>query len=81
MARIAVDETRHAALSWEIDAWARVRLSAAARRRVRDAQIEAISLLLREVADSESASLRLLVGLPDGDEAVATASAVFTHLA
>jgi hypothetical protein len=81
MGAIAADETRHAALSWEIDAWSRDRLSAKAWQRVRRARREAISLLLRDVAVSEPAALRLPAGLPDGDEAAAMASALFARLA
>jgi hypothetical protein len=39
LAAIAVDETRHANLAWAVDAWARARLSPAARRRVDTARI------------------------------------------
>jgi hypothetical protein len=81
MGGIAADETRHAALSWAIDAWTRDRLSATARDRVLGARSEAISVLLREVAVGEPAALRLPAGLPEGDEAVAMASALFARLA
>jgi hypothetical protein len=80
MGPIAVDETRHAALSWEIDAWSRTRLSAAARRHVRDSRNEAVSFLLRDVAGGEPAALRVAAGLPSGREAVDMASALFTQL-
>ena len=78
---IAADETRHAALSWAIDAWSRDRVSKTARYRVRGARSEAISLLLCEVAVSETAELRLPAGLPDGDEAVDMASSLFARIA
>lgn len=81
MGTIAADETRHAALSWAIDAWSRHRLSKTVRHRVRGARTEAIGLLLREIAVSETASVRLPAGLPDGAEAVDTASALFARLA
>jgi hypothetical protein len=81
MGAIAADETRHAALSWEIDTWSRDRLSARARRRLRDARSETISLLLRAIAVTEPTALRLPAGLPDGDEAVVMASALFARLA
>lgn len=80
MGTIAADETRHAALSWAIDAWSRDRLSKSARHRVRSARSAAISLLLRDVALSETAALRLPAGLPDGTEAVDMASALFARV-
>jgi hypothetical protein len=81
MGTIAADETRHAALAWAIDAWSRHHLSETARHRVRGARTEAISLLLRDVAVSEAAAVRLPAGLPDGAEAVDAASALFARLA
>jgi hypothetical protein len=81
MGTIAADETRHAALSWAIDAWSCDRLSETARHRVRGARTEAIRLLLRDVAVSEAAAVRLPAGLPDGAEAVDTASTLFARLA
>jgi hypothetical protein len=81
MRTIAADETRHAALSWAIDAWSRDRLSKRARRRVCAARSEAISVLLRTVAVSEASALRLPAGLPDGTEAGNMASALFAHIA
>jgi hypothetical protein len=80
MGAIAPDETRHAALSWRIDSWSRGRLSAAARQRVDAARSEAISLLLKEIAVGDPTALRTRAGLPDAEEAVATASALFAHL-
>jgi hypothetical protein len=41
MAGIAVDESRHAALSWAIDGWARSRLGAAGGRELDEARAEA----------------------------------------
>jgi len=46
MAGIARDETRHAALAWEVDRWSQALLSPAAQRRVREARREAIEGLL-----------------------------------
>jgi hypothetical protein len=81
MGCIAADETRHAALSWAIDAWSRDGLPATALRRVRGARNDAIAHLLRDVAVEQPPALRLPAGLPDGDEAVAMASALFARLA
>jgi hypothetical protein len=81
MRDIAADETRHAALSWAVDAWALDRLPTAARRRTREARREAVDLLSRAVAITEPAALRIPAGLPDGQEAVRMASALFARLA
>ena len=48
-ARIAADETRHAALSWEVAAWADTRLDAPARARVAAARRRALRTLARRV--------------------------------
>ncbi|WP_233595239.1 MULTISPECIES: hypothetical protein [Corallococcus] len=50
MVRIAEDETRHAGLSWDIDQWARSRLSSQERDTLREAQRQAVALLRAEVA-------------------------------
>jgi hypothetical protein len=44
------------------------------------ARSEAISLLLKEIAVGDPTALRTRAGLPDAEEAVATASALFAHL-
>lgn len=65
MARIAEDEARHAALAWEIDAWARRRLDPAARARVDLARAEAARALVADAARERSMELTLDLGLPD----------------
>jgi hypothetical protein len=65
MAAIADDETRHAELAWAVDAWARTKLDAAARRRVREARAAAIAALADEVAVAPSPALAERLGLPD----------------
>jgi hypothetical protein len=50
MKRIAADEARHAQLSWDIDAWARGRLSPSQRARLDAAVGRAVRALAREVA-------------------------------
>jgi hypothetical protein len=67
MARIALDETRHAALSFAVADFLDGRLDAAARRRVREARAAAAAALLREMEDAPLATLRQAVGLPDTD--------------
>jgi hypothetical protein len=75
-ARIAEDETRHAELSWAIDAWARTQLSAddaedvvAARARARSA-IEGVAL------EVTSPLARELLGLPDRTQLRAIAAMI-----
>jgi hypothetical protein len=63
MGPIAVDESRHAALAWDVEEWAMARLSPQARRRIHDARQEAIGGLR---ANNHEASEELihLLGLP-----------------
>jgi hypothetical protein len=81
MAGIARDETRHAALSWAVDAWASERLAPAARRRVRAARHEAMErLLLGSPETTMTAPLRAQAGLPDPDEAARMMTALRAQL-
>jgi hypothetical protein len=68
MARIARDETRHAALAFQVNAWVKGRLSAAMRARVEGARQRALEEL---ASGSEEAplALRLALGLPTSQEA------------
>ena len=81
MKRIARDEMRHLALSWEVHAWAMRRLDGAARARVREAQRRAIHELLGEVGTDPRASLVRTAGLPRGAQSRALVSAIATRLA
>jgi hypothetical protein len=77
MARIARDETRHAAFSWSLMAWARSRLHAGARRRLDEAMRAAVDALEREIAAAETTeTLREVAGLPSAAEALAMARAM-----
>jgi P-aminobenzoate N-oxygenase AurF len=77
MARIAEDETRHAALAQSIARWGTPRLTTAARERIAGARAEAIAMLLSEIASNEPApAVRALAGVPDG----ATATALLVNL-
>jgi hypothetical protein len=67
MARIARDETRHAALAYRIARWLSPRLDASARARLRQATADALTSLRREVA-SVPANLAIELGLPSGAE-------------
>jgi hypothetical protein len=60
---IAEDETRHAAFAWEIEAWARGRLSAATQRRLDDARAAAVREALTLAAEPSAEAAQLL-GLP-----------------
>ena len=71
MVTIARDETRHAALGWELARWLRPRLDAETRARVDAAMREAITELRAECATSPTAELRALAGLPDATRALA----------
>lgn len=64
MRRIAMDELRHAALSWEIAAWAEPRLCPDARARVRDARRAAVEQLRQELAQQPHPSLVSALGVP-----------------
>lgn len=64
MIRIAKDETRHAALSWSIAAWAEGQLSPAARKRVTARGAAAVSELLK-TAVTPPLDVRRIAGLPD----------------
>ncbi|WP_253894885.1 ferritin-like domain-containing protein [Corallococcus exercitus] len=64
MVQIAEDETRHAGLSWDIDAWAAPRLSEEERAVLREARREALAVLRAEVAVPLDAHLTAEAGLP-----------------
>jgi hypothetical protein len=63
MARIARDETRHAALAFAIDGWARGRMDRTARARVDQSRQQAIESLAARAPDAPAA-LRAALGLP-----------------
>jgi hypothetical protein len=48
MASIAPDELRHAALGWDVAAWAETKLDASARARVRQARHDAVAAIIEE---------------------------------
>ncbi|NOK32959.1 ferritin-like domain-containing protein [Corallococcus exercitus] len=64
MAVIAEDETRHAGLSWDINAWAAPKLSQAERDTLREARRQALAVLRAEVAVPLDARLTAEAGLP-----------------
>jgi hypothetical protein len=79
MARIARDETRHAALAWQVARWLTPRLRADSRRRVRDAMVEAVATLRSEVAMTPP-EVATELGLPSGSEGVALVDAFAASL-
>jgi hypothetical protein len=68
---IARDESRHAALSWTVAAWAEPRLDARSRRRVRRARRDAVTRLRAELGTAPDAAVACVLGLPTRREALA----------
>jgi hypothetical protein len=74
LARVARDETRHAALARQIAKWVAPRLSAEERARVAEATRDAVAALRCEAAQTPEALAHTL-GLPTGPQAVALVDA------
>lgn len=70
MTRIARDESRHAALSWEIAAWALPRLDEASREKVMHARRAAIAQLRQELTVAPARELVGAAGLPAAGDAL-----------
>ncbi len=68
MAVIAEDETRHAALSWSLHAWADERLDAGTRRSVRVAMEGALASLRDDLAPTVGEDLCRVAGMPSPAE-------------
>jgi hypothetical protein len=75
---IARDETRHAALAWEVARWADSKLATAARRRISAARCAALDELREEVLRSSGRDLQRLIGLPLPHQARALTNALST---
>jgi hypothetical protein len=75
MKTIARDESRHAALSWSILAWADGELDDAARARVKAAMEGALAKLAHGVVAEPSAELRTRAGMPSALEAAGLVAA------
>jgi hypothetical protein len=69
MRGIAVDETRHAALAWDVAAWAEARLTAEERAEVIAARNDAVAALERDLRVEPSAEVAELAGAPREEEA------------
>jgi hypothetical protein len=67
MSRVARDELRHAAFSWELDRFARVRLGERVARRLDEARREALTHLAAEVERPVDPTLVRAAGLPARD--------------
>ncbi len=70
MRLIAHDETLHAALSWDLDAWLVSKLDVAELEKVRAAEVDAIDDLAIECAQRFDAETRAVVGLPTPEVAL-----------
>ncbi len=70
MRTIARDETRHAALAWDVAAWLDARLPSDSRARVESARREAITNLHAIASAPVDASLVSVAGMPTRDQAV-----------
>jgi hypothetical protein len=69
MRRIALDETRHAALSWRVARWLETRLDADARARVREARTRGVDALRAECARDPDPSVAARLGVPSALQA------------
>lgn len=67
LGRIALDETRHAALGWEVASWAESRLDEPANARVRLARKNAVRALVAEIGEPTLA-LSSAGGIPSASE-------------
>jgi hypothetical protein len=74
MMRIARDETRHAALSWQVSRWLETRLDRAAQQKVARAKQAAAAELIGALANEPEVSFADLAGLPSPAEAAHLAS-------
>jgi hypothetical protein len=80
MAGIAVDETRHAQLAWDVHAWLKTKLDRTARRRVSEAKQQSVAELATEMSQPVAPELVHALGLPDVDRARAFVTAAQDEL-
>lgn len=76
MRGIADDETRHAALSWDVAEWVDTRLTADERRRLAAARAEASESLRRELEAAIAPELTSRAGVPTATQAIALFDAI-----
>ena len=80
-ARIAADETRHAALSWMVASWAESRLDAGARRRVAAARSRAARALRAKLSEPSRPAFDGVVGRPSREHALTLLDGMLESLA
>jgi hypothetical protein len=80
MRRVAIDETRHAALAIRVFEWTERRLSVEARRRVRDARRSCAADVLRELEWTPPPELLSIAGVPPRSEALRLARVMTEQL-
>jgi hypothetical protein len=80
MRRIAADETRHAELARDIDAWCRLRLDEAACARVDAARDAAVARLLEDTRAEAPTEVATQLGLPSRGRARALVEGLRTRL-
>lgn len=80
-ADIAVDETRHASLSWDLADWLDAQLTENERAAVAAARAAAFAELAQEVRTSPSPETRALAGMPSAEAAASLLSALDAALA
>jgi hypothetical protein len=80
MREIAQDETHHAALSYQLDAWIMPRLDPPARARVEAARHAAVSELTKAGSVQPSRQLRELAGIPDATASATLIASVASEL-
>ncbi len=78
--RIAVDETSHARLAWDVAEWIASKLDQDARARVTAASRAAVAELRVEVGREQPAIVREIAGLPDADVATRMVDAMAVTL-
>jgi hypothetical protein len=80
LGRIARDETRHAAIGWQVAEWAEPRLSAPARDRVLQARRGALAALRAEIAAEPPGDVVDRVGVPTAAQAACLLDALERHV-
>lgn len=80
MAAVAADETRHAALAWEIAAWAEAQLSPTERDRLHELRADAVADLRADAAMPRDLSIHRLAGWPTPRAGVALVDALARDL-
>jgi len=78
MQLIAQDETRHAALAWDVAAWLEPLLSTAERELVENARQRTIAKLRAELSVEPTSELKTAAGMPDAVAAIALLDALDT---